>query len=271
MVVVRVGPGAAEFKLHRKLLCETSTFFNGILKWPCKETVDNVVYMPEDDEELFNAFVNWFYGYHESDHDPSKRDVTSRIMGELVDLFVFGDQIGAKRLQEYVVETFFKMMDTAHDYYLPHDVIDKIYRMDVSLVEPLRTMAVAFYIWVLSRDHLADPECAELWDTVPGFTRDCLVALGQIAADKDKPRSKGQSQFVKSPLRPGNKWHYLKMLHEKRKVVRKPRKTAIAKGLDPTTPGLPIPETGSDASQPQNGSVSGNSNAATNPGAPDAP
>lgn len=262
MVVVKVGPSATKFKLHTSVLCEKSTFFNGILKWPCKETVDNVVNMPEDDEQLFNAFVNWLYGFHNTDHDDMSRISTSKVMGELVDLFRFGDQIGSKSLQHYVIKTLFNMLDFD---FMPRDVIEKIYNMETPFAKPLRTMAVDFYLWEVDRQDFTNVEISDTFKHVTVFAGDCLVALGQIAADEENTGSK-----VESPWRSGSTWRYMKMIEAKGEAGRKPSKTATVRGSDPTTTGLPTPETGSDASHSQHGSVSDNPDAATRRDAEDA-
>lgn len=55
-----MGPEAAQFDAHRKLLCDRSPYFAAALSGPWTES-QGTVSLPEDDPELFRLILQWIY------------------------------------------------------------------------------------------------------------------------------------------------------------------------------------------------------------------
>lgn len=61
IVTLVVGKKRKEFKVHKKLICEASKFFNDAFNGPFKEGKEGIMYMPEDDPDVITYLVDWLY------------------------------------------------------------------------------------------------------------------------------------------------------------------------------------------------------------------
>ncbi|KAI9712146.1 MAG: hypothetical protein M1812_006984 [Candelaria pacifica] len=61
MVDIYVGPKRKHWHLPKLLLCNTSSFFQGSFEGEFKEAAEKALYLPEDEAEGFEIFVQWLY------------------------------------------------------------------------------------------------------------------------------------------------------------------------------------------------------------------
>jgi BTB/POZ domain len=60
-VRVSVGPAKASFSVHKNLVCKISPFFRGACNSLFKEALNDEIYLPEQDPEAFDIFLEWLY------------------------------------------------------------------------------------------------------------------------------------------------------------------------------------------------------------------
>ncbi|KAI4720286.1 hypothetical protein E4T48_03418 [Aureobasidium sp. EXF-10727] len=95
-VIVGSGSDIETFTVHKKLLCDSSTYFKAALNNGFKETKDQTITLDDEDPEIFRTFVVWLYETklnadmiyegHES------------FQGHLFNLYVFADKRGIANL-----------------------------------------------------------------------------------------------------------------------------------------------------------------------------
>ncbi|EKD17298.1 hypothetical protein MBM_04875 [Drepanopeziza brunnea f. sp. 'multigermtubi' MB_m1] len=61
IVTIYVGPKRKPFVLHKKLLCDRSEFFSKALNGGFKESAEGIMYLPEDDADVFEVTNMFIY------------------------------------------------------------------------------------------------------------------------------------------------------------------------------------------------------------------
>ncbi|TVY89015.1 hypothetical protein LAWI1_G007187 [Lachnellula willkommii] len=61
IVTIHVGPKRKSFTIHKKLLCERSSYFQKAFAGGFKEGAEGVMYMDEEDAGTFDNLINWIY------------------------------------------------------------------------------------------------------------------------------------------------------------------------------------------------------------------
>ena len=56
-----VGPSSRNYRLHKKLLCHHSTFFDAAFNGDFQEGVSGQLKLPEEEAGAFDIFVHWLY------------------------------------------------------------------------------------------------------------------------------------------------------------------------------------------------------------------
>ncbi|KAK4188120.1 hypothetical protein QBC35DRAFT_451562 [Podospora australis] len=99
IVTVYVGSVRQEFKLHEKVVCRKSDFFNRAFYGEFKEN-NGILELLEDDPKVFESFVAWVYaGGSLKRIDFTKEDEVHRIMS----LYFFADKYVIKRLENTII------------------------------------------------------------------------------------------------------------------------------------------------------------------------
>lgn len=78
-VTLLVGKSEKPFYIHLNLLCDASSFFRAAFTGDFKESSEEMMKLPEDDESIFSLFIDWLYHQRyemlpEQDHDDSDDD-----------------------------------------------------------------------------------------------------------------------------------------------------------------------------------------------------
>ncbi|CZR57447.1 uncharacterized protein PAC_07336 [Phialocephala subalpina] len=77
---ILVGSDLKHFKIHEKLLCAKSEFFEKMLHGRLKEAIEQTIRLPEDHAVAFDLFPEWLYS-----GNLYKADSNIRIMKDLMD------------------------------------------------------------------------------------------------------------------------------------------------------------------------------------------
>jgi hypothetical protein len=103
-VTIYVGPKRKKFLVHKKLICDCSDYFSKAFTGGFQEAEKGVMYLPEDDSETFDSFIDFIY-----------RGTTPKfIKGEDLPLFFLAEKFCINELAN-------KMMDTIQDIQLEHE------------------------------------------------------------------------------------------------------------------------------------------------------
>jgi hypothetical protein len=104
-IKVFVGRKRKEFSIHKKLICQASKFFNDAFTGAFKEGQEGIMYMPEDDPDVFSCFVEWLYRNPlptvEDNHEAPKKPVQVTKASENKE---FGPITHAEHLQQVAEE-----------------------------------------------------------------------------------------------------------------------------------------------------------------------
>ncbi|KAF2833873.1 hypothetical protein CC86DRAFT_415864, partial [Ophiobolus disseminans] len=105
---ILVGPKQVKFIVHENLLVQYSEFFRAALTGKFKEAEEKTVKLEEDDTTTFELFVHWLYYQRfpnkaHGDHNELIKlyhDDLDCGTNSCIQLHVFGDKYGVKRLKE---------------------------------------------------------------------------------------------------------------------------------------------------------------------------
>ena len=201
MVTIKVGPEEREFHVHKLFLIEASTFFQSAFEGNFREATENEIKMPEESAEVFEHFIRWLYTYCDcaTENKPTTDSIAIRAakIKRIIDLYVFGDKVGCRALQQDMIREFFLPLGT-RPFFFPYGSVEYLYSQSIT-AEPLREMTVAFHVWFVE-PHLYKTEqnLQELLASSPEFAKEVLVEMGgkygQIGATN--PLNKGVDYFL---------------------------------------------------------------------------
>jgi hypothetical protein len=136
-------------------------------------------------------------------HDSKDQDNFDAAITELVNLFVFGDQLGAVALQKDVIKKLFTVMVSQHGLAtdFSHDMVYYIYDLKLASARVLQKMTANFYVWQIRRLHFANRSLETLMKDVPEFARDSMRNIGRIAASEHSCRRPAKNPFHDSANR----------------------------------------------------------------------
>ena len=116
-----MGQSQKEFYVHPDLLCEASSFFKAAFGGNFKESLEKIMELPDDDEDIFSLFVDWLYhGRYEmlaelvdddtseddQDDDEDVDDEGDRYL-QVFKLFVLAEKYNVSKLKRLLIETLF--------------------------------------------------------------------------------------------------------------------------------------------------------------------
>ncbi len=106
IVHILVGPEKEIFKVHRQILCNTSSYFDAALNGNFKEAKQGRVEMLEDDVNTFKNFQYWLYSreIHVEEGNEIYESNNNKQWDMLIDLFIFGEARGIPGLQNAAID-----------------------------------------------------------------------------------------------------------------------------------------------------------------------
>lgn len=105
MVTLLVGESEKPFYVHLDLLCDASEFFRAAFKGNFQESSEKTMRLPEDDESIFELFVDWLYYQRYDDHDRGKGWADKS--DQEVRFFVFADKYQVSKLKRLIIGKIF--------------------------------------------------------------------------------------------------------------------------------------------------------------------
>ena len=222
MVTILVGKDRREFQLHRKLLCDTSSFFKESLETPPeddgedqeeeKEDSEPILWLPIESPEVFELFVIWLYKPRrlQAFIDDAIKSISpgddlyrvpkvhneayrSALRWNLVRLHLFAELIQLPTLQDIA-------MDALQDIYLrcdwdvsPHFVAFLYRDCSPDRAIRLRRWAVAMLGWTLhggDKGQSNESQFHRLFAAHPDLLGDYRVHMGKMTASKADVRIK---------------------------------------------------------------------------------
>jgi hypothetical protein len=122
IVILYVGAKRKKYQVHKKLLCDRSSFFQNAFSSDSnfKEATEGIMYLPEDDPATFDRIINWLY----RDQLPV---CVERVEGRhpisfhrsLIDMFLFAEKYCINVLAN-------RAMDQMQDVHLKENIIPNI-------------------------------------------------------------------------------------------------------------------------------------------------
>ncbi|TGO12207.1 hypothetical protein BTUL_0092g00070 [Botrytis tulipae] len=148
LVQIIVGPELKEFFVHKTLIRSTCDFFERAFNGKFKEGIENKMYLPEDDPEIFDIFVNWMYSGH------LKGGLREPIL--IIDIWIFAQKCQAITLKNCAMNA---LQDAPGDqrigrFPLSNSEVTHIYE-HTTWGDELRVFAIAMLAWEIP---FGDPE-----------------------------------------------------------------------------------------------------------------
>ena len=106
IIDIFVGPLQTHFRVHKKLLCTRSQYFERMFSSGFKEVIDSTIRMPEDDPDVFDMFVQWVYERRLDTADMTKHTPKSGPLGLRFKLYCFAEEICLNDLMDYTISSF---------------------------------------------------------------------------------------------------------------------------------------------------------------------
>lgn len=147
-VRIIVGQSKEAFTLHKGILCNVAPYFRAALEGHFRESVEQVLEMPEEDPTVFRSFQLWVYTKSILEEGENLDAVAWRL---LIDLYIFGDRYDIPILQDEAIDLLidkrdaFNKIPASHFGYVYHNTPER---------SPLRKLCVDWsahgirpYLW----------------------------------------------------------------------------------------------------------------------------
>ncbi len=103
-VTLVVGETKTAFQVHEADLFEASPFFKAAFTSDFRESSERTMTLPEDDEAIFELFVNWLYRQR---YDIPSSPKDPKRYSEPIRLFVLADKYDVRSLKNLIVSQLF--------------------------------------------------------------------------------------------------------------------------------------------------------------------
>ncbi|GME65788.1 Btb poz domain containing protein [Neofusicoccum parvum] len=213
-LTVLVGEDKKAFFVHRKLICEFSSFFRAACNGPWKESEEGIVTLPEDGPEEFGIYLKWLYTNELIDKNAStENDAHGNPYqigrpNTLARAYVIGDKIQDILFKNAAIGALIQQISTTKSY--PTGLAQYVYE-NTPEKSPLRRLLVDFYAygstskWYEKSDPERDINAAPIdffTDLVPK-----IVEVRGNSGDINKegwPWIKNPSQYQEIPEKENN-------------------------------------------------------------------
>lgn len=197
-MTIYVGDAKNEFHIHQNLLCGASTFFDAAFTSKFKEGSEKKMTLPEDDPEVFEAFVQWLYHQHyeilasDLSHEPG------RYLTQTMQLFILADKYGVTHLKNAIIDA---LVRNAQSKGKPpsRSAIHQIYEFTPPS-SGIRVLLADWYAWQAGRSWLQAPTLHTWLREHPDFAADMVAAMAKFESNSQR------NDYFKS-LSSGLKYH----------------------------------------------------------------
>lgn len=107
-VTLVVGETKTAFHVHEADLFEASPFFEAAFTSDFRESSERIMTLPEDDDSIFELFVDWLYRQrYDIPPTPNESETDYDRFMQPVKLFVLADKYGVRSLKNLIVSQMF--------------------------------------------------------------------------------------------------------------------------------------------------------------------
>jgi hypothetical protein len=97
-IIVGSGASIKTFSIHKKLLCDSSTYFKAALNNGFAETQEQTITLDDEDAAVFRTFALWLYEGGLNKKTLPHEKISGRLVKHLFNLYVFADKRGIGNL-----------------------------------------------------------------------------------------------------------------------------------------------------------------------------
>ena len=181
-VLIKVGTEKTRFHVHKKFLCDVSTFSGAAREGDFKEAESQKVELPEDRPETFELFLERLYT--KPYKGPNKEFVkmagagrSYEVYRQDMELFVFADKMGVQSLKRQVIDNDFELYSEYKETdSVPNPWMEFMLSARTTQSCPLRKIWVAMQVWSV------EYETAEIEAGFMGL-RESLLSCPELAID----------------------------------------------------------------------------------------
>jgi hypothetical protein len=188
MATVLVGRDETPFKVHDRLLCEQSPFFQQALGGNFKEAREQVVRLPEEEPERFERFLLWLYTHSLAHID--HRDVDRRYES-LFELYFLADRLLVRALKNAIIDATVRVEQTSAFVPSTYQVQTVFAQTAACRENGLRRLLVDMHAWDVDPKFIAEHED---W-----FGKDFLLDLALVGMRFREAQPQQQAPFVRDP------------------------------------------------------------------------
>ena len=195
IALIKVGPEKTEFRIHKGVLCNASSFFRTALEGGFKETLEQTIEMPEANVDAFKHFQLWLYSRQLSRSGvySSRREAWNGF----VHLYIFAEAYGIPALQNDTIDVLIGLFERGS--MIAYSSIQNVYENSPSN-SPLRRLIVDTCLYLPLREvgwfqeHLLSGYPKE-WLAELILAQDDILSKGPVIAE---PRRRNYHVKVES-------------------------------------------------------------------------
>ena len=181
-VTLLVGETKTAYQVHEAVLFEASSFFEAAFTSMFQESSERTMTLPEDDESVFDNFVNWLYHRR---YDKSRHNEVADVFLQPVQLFVLADKYGVPDLKSHVLDQLIKFIRT-EDWGPSLDTVAYAYRHTLQNAT-IRQILVDNVVWHHAPNWYQQAENDTWLRAHPEITKDIIVRGSKHAARRNDP------------------------------------------------------------------------------------
>ena len=185
-VTLIVGKSRTMFQVHESVLFNLSPVFRAGFTSDFKESVERQMSLPEDDAELFNVMVGWFYSRHYDISPPTgDRLIDCTRFVEPTRLYVLADKYAITKLKNNIAESMFNAMRLGGSAGPSIDTIAYVYQ-NVSRTSGIRKLLADFHACNIKYEWFELATAQRFLQKNPKFAVDILMSFVQHTSVKTK-------------------------------------------------------------------------------------
>lgn len=180
-VTLIVGENKKPFYVHLNTLCDASPFFKAAFTGGFKESFEKTMQLPEDEESIFELFVDWLYYRRYTmlpEEDDDDEDDDNRFM-QAFRLFVLAEKYGVSKLKSLVIETLFAAERESENIRGPGTASIAYAYEHTTQESVLRKLLADAHVWNLKLNWYKRPQVQAFLRKQPDFATDVILSLAK--------------------------------------------------------------------------------------------
>lgn len=181
-VTLLVGEAKTAFQVHEAVLFEVSSFFKAAFTSKFRESSERTMALPEDDESVFDDFVDWLYHRR---YDMPKTSQGADDFQRHVQLFVLADKYGVAGLKSLTLNNIFNLLKSSFKPASP-DTVAHAYGHTFQNAA-IRKLLVDNMVWYWEPSWYQEAESQTWLQAHPDISTDLIARFAKYVGSSENP------------------------------------------------------------------------------------